>query len=524
MKIMKKIMMIAVALLCAITTRAYTITVAEQQNCTVTVSPQQDSYSKGDAITVTITPATGAVFESFEVYYECSETEWWAANSASARRRVPVPRRASSFVYRLELWNLDGYKDEPVEVTKGTTYTFTMPDRNVEIEAIFIAVNATYSITKTATNNGSTLIYVGEEPAGSATDATTATQGTTVNIRTTPNEGYSVDEVKVYERENVGGSIFESLVDVNKIDKLHYSFTMPANPVRVMATYRVTPPTLTLHDDEDNTEMIEKYDGQTVNVEYDRVLSAIDNGDGTWSPRCYTMCLPYDINFYEEAESGQVTIYRLKYIDIDNNQFIFTNDLPYATGGIAWLVVVNHGSVRLDADGVKIIGQPLDSELTWIVDYQDFVDESRDPKVVGYWTGTYRRIYDDEAETLNIYGMYNNGSWNRYRVTSHGAKWSWIGTYRAFFQAKESLGIDTFKPMFTFTGAGEDDETGKVEEFPVINFEGDVANGEASGISPVIRTIEADGSNRYFDLQGRQLDGKPTAKGLYIVNGKKVKM
>ena len=98
--IMKKIMMIAVALLCAITTQAYTINVAEQQNCTVAVSPQQESYEGGEAITVTITPAAGAVFESFEVYCECTEAEWWETQSYSARRRTLAPRRARAFAYR----------------------------------------------------------------------------------------------------------------------------------------------------------------------------------------------------------------------------------------------------------------------------------------------------------------------------------------------------------------------------------------------------------------------------------------
>ena len=45
--------------------------------------------------------------------------------------------------------------------------------------------------------------------------------------------------------------------------------------------------------------------------------------------------------------------------------------------------------------------------------------------------------------------------------------------------------------------------------------------GGTSGIQPTIRTIEADGTSRYFDLQGRMLDGTPV-KGLYINNGKKV--
>lgn len=38
--------------------------------------------------------------------------------------------------------------------------------------------------------------------------------------------------------------------------------------------------------------------------------------------------------------------------------------------------------------------------------------------------------------------------------------------------------------------------------------------------SPLIQVIEADGSHRYFDLQGRQLNDKPHT-GVYIKNGKK---
>ena len=42
-----------------------------------------------------------------------------------------------------------------------------------------------------------------------------------------------------------------------------------------------------------------------------------------------------------------------------------------------------------------------------------------------------------------------------------------------------------------------------------------------TGIQSTLRTIDADGTNRYFDLQGRMLNEKPE-KGLYIENGKKV--
>ena len=46
-------------------------------------------------------------------------------------------------------------------------------------------------------------------------------------------------------------------------------------------------------------------------------------------------------------------------------------------------------------------------------------------------------------------------------------------------------------------------------------------DGEATGIAPVIHTINLDGTERWFDLNGRQLSGKPTQKGVYIHRGKK---
>ena len=93
----------------------YTVSVAEQQNCTVTVSPQKDTYAKGDLLTVTLTPSSGAIFDRFEVYYECTEAEYWEAWSSAAKPhpfmakdRKKSPRRSNSrFGFRLEIWFLD---------------------------------------------------------------------------------------------------------------------------------------------------------------------------------------------------------------------------------------------------------------------------------------------------------------------------------------------------------------------------------------------------------------------------------
>ena len=55
----------------------------------------------------------------------------------------------------------------------------------------------------------------------------------------------------------------------------------------------------------------------------------------------------------------------------------------------------------------------------------------------------------------------------------------------------------------------------------VLVMKGQLNLSAPSGIQPIIRTIDADGTNRYFDLQGRMLKGRPE-KGLFIENGKKI--
>lgn len=300
-----------------------------------------------------------------------------------------------------------------------------------------------------------------------------------------------------------------------------YTLKMPYHSVNISAKLveSQSPAEITLVDGADNSEVLAQYDGQTVNVTYDRVLSAVDNGDGTWTPRCYTICLPYDFDLYKSV-GGQANLYRLKYVDTDNDEFIFTNDFGYATRGMAWLIVVNYGTVSLNATNVQISAQPWNPEFVEVYDYKSKLDQPENPRVVGYWSGPFCRIHDDEAEVLYVYGMQDDGSWQRCVVTDQGPKWSWIETFRGVFLSIEPLEADTFKPMYTYTGAGDEEETGEIEPFPTVTFEGDYFHKDPTGISPAIRTIEADGSSRIFDLQGRQIEGEP-AKGLYIKNGKK---
>jgi hypothetical protein len=81
------------------------------------------------------------------------------------------------------------------------------------------------------------------------------------------------------------------------------------------------------------------------------------------------------------------------------------------------------------------------------------------------------------------------------------------GTYRTLFQSIDQQGTSS----------------GKDVSFDNLRFEGVIPyiGSTPTGVQPTIVAIDADGTCRYFNLQGRQLNGKPD-KGLYIENGKKV--
>jgi hypothetical protein len=172
--------------------------------------------------------------------------------------------------------------------------------------------------------------------------------------------------------------------------------------------------------------------------------------------------------------------------------------------------VVKEGEISLNAEKVVITNQVDEGEevLEW---------DALLPNVLGRWKGTYHRIYDEECESQNIYGMQSDGRWERYYVTKHGPKWCWIETFRGYFLADESTGNNTYKPVYKQYIQG-DDEDDPIIDFPAGAFDGDDIGGEGTGIMHV---IEANGEHHYFDLQGRPLNSKP-AKGVYIDNGKKI--
>ena len=308
-----------------------------------------------------------------------------------------------------------------------------------------------------------------------------------------------------------------SLVGAVPYDRMKTNGDM-ANPETGYFTHL---PVVTLTDLGDNSDALAAYAGKKVNVRYDRRLNAIDNGDGTYTSRAFTACLPFDIDIYEQiGNNADVTLFYLAAVT-DNYEFIF-HEARYRESVIApniiyagepYVIVVNKGTFRLEADNVTLKTDTKDFEV---------IDSEGD--VIGHWKGTFNNISNDDAAAIYAHTMSNDGYFRRISNEEERYRSAFVGTFRAFYSPFQSDDYYRYKPLYQITTQGDDDpQEGDIQNFPADTYEGD---SDFSGYDdtvgmPFIHTISADGTHRYYDLQGRPLKSRPT-RGVYIDNGQKV--
>ena len=283
-----------------------------------------------------------------------------------------------------------------------------MPERNVELEAFFIGgtiVENTITVEQTA--NGTTSV-----------DKSKASAGTIVNITATPASDYSVDKVYVYEKETTGGAIYETLLDVTKADLTHFSFTMPANPVRVKVTYQQGSMVI-LQDDEDNTTAITTAISEG-NAKYNVMLQGRTlYKDGSWN----TLCLPFALGDAEAADNHHfdgtplegATVKTLSSTDFKNGTLIlnFSDDLDSIEAGKPCIVKWNGGSNVTDPvfSGVTLsVSEALGVE-SYAVTFQ----------------GTFSPVVLPAQDKTKLY--FDTGS-----TLSHPDTDTNINAFRAYFQ------------------------------------------------------------------------------------------
>lgn len=283
-----------------------------------------------------------------------------------------------------------------------------------------------------------------------------------------------------------------------------------------------------------NPNVLDELNGKVFNSVYYRVVSAKDNGDGTQTPVACTVSLPYDFDIDEYYAPGTAQIYQLAYVDSIYHQFIF-NELPNNKME-AWkpyLVIVNRGDLRFNAIDALFTSQV--PEGSPVYDFYQWYWYGTNTEI-GKWVSAYRAYTLDNDELL--YSLSDKGVWEYVRPYSTETFNGFRGLFSAYdsdylivpslpfrqnpevVEYQHQEGEWEARNYATRFYQTDGDNSGEVEEKTDLLYIADFQAGSTTGIKPTIRTIDTDGTRRYFDLQGRQLNVLP-GKGVYIENGKK---
>ena len=192
----------------------------------------------------------------------------------------------------------------------------------------------------------------------------------------------------------------------------------------------------------------------------------------------YTCYLPYALTLSEEnakvykpsTSSVKEGVTTITFEQVENNAMEAYK--PY------YIVVSGSSGVDLSTDeNITIVS---DTNGSWTVgDYE--------------LKGTTTTIPNSTLYDANkpAYILQSDGKWHK--VPENKPK-AYIGCFRAYFKATSASATRALNMT--------------------------LEDSEATAVDTVIRTIDVDGTEHYYDMNGRLLSGKPQ-KGMYIHNGKK---
>lgn len=227
-----------------------------------------------------------------------------------------------------------------------------------------------------------------------------------------------------------------------------------------------------------------------------------------WSARAYTVCVPFDMDLVPYMDV--MSLYSLDFIK-DGKDMVFTENVPYLEAGMPYLIVMRQGEMELLSRDVVLTDTPAEGRR--VRNWDDTDDE------LGWWRGTLTRTDCADAAAAMAYVMQSDGTFCRI-TTDSGAS---LNAFRAMYcpDVQPQTDIFTIRKGILFPGGGdEDDEDDYITDFDKAQFIGD-AELHGTGISLTPGPSPGRGEE-WYDLSGRKLSGKPSQRGIYLNNGRKV--
>ena len=213
----------------------------------------------------------------------------------------------------------------------------------------------------------------------------------------------------------------------------------------------------------DSLDYCVPYDFETSKVENSRVLPAKDG--------IYTICLPYALGVNTGIKAYEPE-------GREGNTLTFKQVLGQLEALKPYLIVP------------KVAGATLPSTISQTIPASGAGTMPERANLPGYaMHGTLSAIDNATAHELGAWIMQKDNKWH---PVPSGVAQAYIPPFRCYLLESAGAGVNVLDMTLV-------DDTDGIYE---------------------IRTVDADGTERYYDLEGRPLNGKPE-RGVYILNGKK---
>lgn len=273
------------------------------------------------------------------------------------------------------------------------------------------------------------------------------------------------------------------------LDDAYYYFTVKGD-----ATVSGRPQ-LTLGDTEDNSVMLKAAEGKKVNV---TLAGRTLYHDESWN----TLCLPFDI----------------KDSDISNNIAFEGTPLAGATA-----MGYDHADFYQDTGTLELVFAPVWSVkagMPFLVKWSEGNDQDN-----LQFENVSIASSSPQEENLND-GVDFVGCFSPISLSKNNKSVLYLGADNNLYYPGEAMTVNSFRAYFKLQGIIVDESaTDPANAAALRSIVLNLGDGQTTGILSVPTDVQDAPSNTlqgWYDLSGRRLEGKPTQRGIYIYNGKKV--
>ena len=261
-----------------------------------------------------------------------------------------------------------------------------------------------------------------------------------------------------------------------------YTLTMPAANVSITAT--LSNYVITLYDDQNNSATITANDDYIANVSLSGRTLYKDNN---WN----TLCLPFDIDDISTSPLAGATI-----MELDTEGIYDTDKQTGFNAETSTLYLYFKEVNEINAGVPYLVKWTSNSNITGLT-----------------FSNVKIRDYDPDGVTSADGKVSFVGNYDPVTLTAGDNTKLYLGAANKLYYPSKERNINAFRGYFQLNGI----EAGEVAQARM--FFGD--DEETTGIVSLKSEVYSPHSEVWYDLSGRKLDKKPTAKGVYIHNDKK---